>query len=74
MAHLDRPINRHLAFGLGVHRCLGIHQARLEMRVALEEFFHRIPEFELEPGFEIRWKPAINKSSIVAIPLVFQPG
>jgi len=74
VAHLDRPINRHLAFGLGVHRCLGIHQARLEMRVALEEFFHRIPEFELEPGFEIRWKAAINKSSIEAIPLVFEPS
>jgi len=74
VAHLDRPANRHLAFGLGVHRCLGIHQARLEMRVALEEFFHRIPEFELEPGFAIRWKPAINKSSIEALPLVFPPG
>jgi len=44
------------------------------MRVALEEFFHRIPEFELEPGFEIRWKAAINKSSIEAIPLVFEPS
>jgi cytochrome P450 len=74
VAHLDRTPNRHLAFGLGVHRCLGIHQARLEMKVALEEFFRRIPEFELEPGHRVRYMTAIGKSSPKAIPLVFPPA
>ncbi len=40
----------HTAFGVGPHRCLGEHLARLEIRVAMEEFLKRIPEFELEPG------------------------
>jgi cytochrome P450 len=47
---IDRSPNRHFAFGGGSHRCLGSHLARLEMRVAFEEFFARIPEFSLPPG------------------------
>lgn len=45
--HLDRPASRQVAFGLGPHRCLGSHLARIEMRVALEEWHSRIPEYEL---------------------------
>ena len=50
---LEREPNRHLAFGGGVHRCLGSHLARLELRVALTEFHRRIPDYELaaEPTF-----------------------
>jgi len=44
---LDRHRNRHYAFGLGPHRCLGSHLARLEMRIALDEWHRRIPEYEL---------------------------
>jgi cytochrome P450 len=44
---IDRLENRHAAFGLGIHRCLGSNLARLELRVALEEFLAAIPEFEL---------------------------
>jgi cytochrome P450 len=44
---IDREANRHAAFGLGIHRCLGSNLARLEMTVALEEWLRRFPKFEL---------------------------
>jgi len=44
---IDREENRHAAFGLGIHRCLGSNLARLELRVAIEEFIKRFPKFEL---------------------------
>ena len=44
---IDRLENRHAAFGLGIHRCLGSNLARLELRVALEEFLAHVPQFEL---------------------------
>ncbi|MBX9606458.1 MAG: cytochrome P450 [Gammaproteobacteria bacterium] len=47
---LERQEVVHTAFGVGPHRCLGEHLARLEIRVAIEEFIARIPEFEVEPG------------------------
>jgi cytochrome P450 len=51
--HLDRAENRHAAFGLGIHRCLGSNLARLELRVAVEEFISRFPAFALDG--EVRW-------------------
>jgi cytochrome P450 len=44
---LDRQRNNHMTFGAGPHRCLGSHLARLEMKVALEEWHARIPDYEL---------------------------
>ena len=44
---IDRLENRHLAFGLGIHRCAGSNLARLELRVAIEEFIKRYPRFEV---------------------------
>lgn len=52
--HLDRAVNRHCAFGLGIHRCLGSNLARLELRIAIEEFIGRFPRFELS-GDEVAW-------------------
>ena len=52
---LDRLENRHAAFGLGIHRCLGSNLARLELRVAVEEFLARFPEFELADPDAVRW-------------------
>ena len=40
---IDREVNRHAAFGLGIHRCAGSHLARMELRVALEEWLRRLP-------------------------------
>lgn len=52
---IDRAKNRHSAFGLGIHRCLGSNLARLELRVAIEEWLAAIPEFSLEEGAQVRW-------------------
>ena len=52
---IDRAENRHLAFGLGIHRCLGSNLARLEVRVAVEEFLSRFPEFELADPEGVTW-------------------
>lgn len=47
---LRRDPNRHVGFGAGVHRCVGSHLARLELRIALEEWHRRIPEYHLKEG------------------------
>ena len=52
---IDREENRHAAFGLGIHRCLGSNLARLEVRVAVEEFVKRFPRFELADPDAVRW-------------------
>ncbi|HXY93829.1 MAG TPA: cytochrome P450 [Acidimicrobiia bacterium] len=48
----DRAVNRHIAFGGGVHRCLGSHLARRELRVTLREWHRRIPDYHIKPGHE----------------------
>jgi cytochrome P450 len=52
---IDREANRHAAFGLGIHRCLGSHLARMELRVALEVWLERIPRFTLDDPSEVTW-------------------
>lgn len=51
---LDRRINMHLTFGLGVHRCLGSHLAKLEVAASLQEWLPRIPDFRLVAGSDIK--------------------
>ncbi len=52
---IDRAENRHLAFGLGIHRCLGSNLARLELRVAVEEFLAAFPNFEIADSDAVTW-------------------
>jgi cytochrome P450 len=52
---IDRAENRHAAFGLGIHRCIGSNLARMELRVALEEWMKRYPDFELVDPTEVTW-------------------
>jgi cytochrome P450 len=52
---LDRRENRHAAFGLGIHRCVGSNLARMEMRVAIEEWLKRIPDFRIDPEGKVTW-------------------
>ena len=50
---IDRQPNRHSAFGLGIHRCVGSNLARMEMTVAIEQWLKRIPHYSLEG--EVTW-------------------
>jgi len=52
---IDRAENRHVAFGLGIHRCAGSNLARLELRIAIEEFIKRFPTFELADPEAVTW-------------------
>jgi len=65
---------RSLAFGGGPHRCLGSHLARMEMRVALEEWHRRIPEYTLAPGVTPRVTWPAGVVGIDSLPLVFEPA
>ncbi|MFI7613608.1 cytochrome P450 [Nonomuraea terrae] len=52
---IDREVNRHVAFGLGIHRCVGSHLARMELRVALEVWLERVPRFSLVDPAAVTW-------------------
>jgi cytochrome P450 len=67
-----RGVNAHIAFGAGVHRCLGSHLARMELRVVLREWHRRIPEYRLTDGHVLMYSPALRE--IRHLPLEFAPG
>jgi cytochrome P450 len=68
---LDRDANRHLAFGGGIHRCLGSHLARQELRVALREWHRRYPDYAVKPGHTLDYTTGIR--SIDHFPMVLGP-
>ena len=67
---LDRTPNRHMTFGMGPHRCVGSHLARLELRIVLEEFHQRIPGYRLAEGVEVH-RHLNQVAGIDALPLVW---
>ena len=50
-----REVNKHIAFGAGAHRCLGSHLARMELRVVIEEWHARVPDYGIAPGVELEY-------------------
>jgi cytochrome P450 len=68
----DRDANRHLAFGRGIHRCLGSHLARLELRIALREWHARIPDYCVKPGAELRYTAGIR--TLESFPMLLRPA
>jgi cytochrome P450 len=61
---------RHVSFGYGVHTCIGMHLAKREMRIAMEEFFAAVPQFGVAPGVEIESYLG-GMISPIALPLVW---
>jgi cytochrome P450 len=71
---LDRPHNRHMAFGVGIHRCLGSHLGRLEFRVALEEILRRMPDHHIDLEAVVM-APIVGVTyGRIRIPMTFTPG
>ena len=70
---LDRPANPHIAFGVGIHRCAGSNLARMEMRVAIEEWLARIPDFKLEDPSVVTWAGGQVRGPRT-LPVVFPKG
>ena len=66
-----RERNLHVAFGVGPHRCLGSHLARMELRVALEEWHRRIPDYAIAPDATPVYSPGIRE--VMHLPLVWTP-
>ena len=67
-----RAPNRHFTFIAGVHLCLGAPLARRELRILLDEWFRRIPEFRVKPGADTTVFPGLL--SIRNLPLVWDAG
>jgi cytochrome P450 len=70
---IGRSMERHLAFGFGVHFCMGARLARLEARVALEEIHKRLPDYEVdESGVSV--VHATNVAGLATLPIRFTPS
>ncbi len=69
---LDRSPNRHLAFGIGPHLCIGMHLARVELHAALTELLTRIPDYRVRHD-QVERSPALTRQ-VHRLPLEFTPG
>lgn len=68
----ERSPNRHVAFGIGPHRCIGMHLARLEVRIVLEEILARIPDYQVKRDEVVR-VPGVTRQ-VFELPVTFTPG
>lgn len=66
---VDRPVNKHIAFGYGPHLCLGMHMARMEMKIFYEELLRRVVKFEL--AGEPAWLASTSVGGLKRLPIRF---
>ena len=71
---LDRPHNRHVAFGLGIHRCVGANLARAELQTMLSRVLARIPDFKIVHERVQRYHTAGVQNGYITVPATFAPG
>ena len=71
---LDRDPNRHMAFGLGAHRCLGSTLARRQIQVALSAILRRLPDYEVDHSRLVRAETIGVTYGTFAMPITFTPG
>lgn len=67
----DRPDNPHVSFGVGIHRCLGLHFARTQLAIAFEELLARTTNFALKPGADIPRQTGLSLNSPYRLQLTF---
>jgi cytochrome P450 len=70
----ERSENRHLAFGLGGHRCIGSHLARTEFEVMLTEVLERIPDYRIDVERFVPYPPNSLMTGVASMPASFTPG
>lgn len=68
---MDRRSRTNLMFGSGVHLCAGHHLARLELKIMIEEWLKRIPQFSIHPDFDNRFRLG-TVMALQSLPLVWQ--
>jgi cytochrome P450 len=71
---IDREVNKHFAFGLGAHRCLGSSVARIMAQVMLREFLERVPEFEIDEDALVEFDGSPALAGVLSMPIRFSPG
>ena len=69
-----RSPNRHLSFGLGVHRCLGAHVARQIFRVMIGEVLNRIPDYQIDESGVREYIGGTSTTGLWSLPATFAPG
>jgi cytochrome P450 len=71
---LDRSPNRHLAFGIGPHRCIGMHIARALFQILVAAVLDRLPDYEVDPDGTRFYEGNPMMAGAVAMPVTFTPG
>ncbi len=71
---IDRSPNRHLSFGVGIHRCVGSHLARIEFAEVLTAVLTRLPDFEIDDDAVVEYPNWASIGGWAKLPATFTPG